>query len=229
VRRALPLACALAGVLASSASAAPSPAGLLRSVISAAGAQHSMHYVSTSVVVPIRITQVADVGVDRGIQRITYRHNGRAGRVTVIVVGGAAYVRGDSLALVSYMGFKPGAAAKFGQRWVKIPAGDRIYGAVAADVTLASALGDLKLSPPLAHLPSTTRNGVRVITVAGKLPTSRTAAVTLYARASGAPLPVAEVFKEGTSQGEVTFSRWNVPVTVRAPAHAVPIAATGLE
>ena len=46
---------------------------------------------------------------------------------------------------------------------------------------------------------------------------------TLYVRAAGPRLPVAEVTREGGNRGSVTFSNWNHRVSVSAPTGATLI------
>jgi hypothetical protein len=112
--------------------AAGSPSSLLAAILAAARAQRTVHYVSIARLATIRVVQVADVGATDGIQRIKYTKAGRTGGVTVIVSAHRAYVRGDAFVLVNYMGFKALASARYANRWVSIPPGDRDYAAVAA-------------------------------------------------------------------------------------------------
>jgi hypothetical protein len=219
------LICAVALVCVPSAvSASGTPAQLLASILAAARAQHSVHYVSSASLGSSDVSQVGDAGATQGIQRITFRTAGKTGRVTVMFVGGSAYLRGDAFTLVDYLGFKAGTAAAYAGRWILVPRSDRSYSTIAAGVTFASAIGELRLSAPLTRLPNTTIGGTRVIALRGKSSTAPgSVAATLYARAAGPPLPVREVAKAGTTRAVVTFSRWNEPVRLSVPASAVPI------
>lgn len=199
---------------------------MLSAVLAAGRAQQSVHYVSIASAPRIGTTIVGDAARREGIQQITFRRSGRTGHVTVMVIARTAYVRGDAFTLANYMGIKPSAAARYANSWILIPRSDSGYSTVAAAVTLASAIDELKLSRPLAKVPVRTINGQLVIGISGKDPTSPggRATATLYARATGTPLPVREQTRLGTGRISVTFSRWNEPVQLRAPAHAVPIA-----
>jgi len=208
----------------SAVSASGTPAQLLASILAAARAQHSVRYVTSASLGSSHVSQVGDAGANQGIQRITFRAAGKTGRVTVMFVDGSAYLRGDAFTLVDYLGFKAGTAAAYAGRWILVPHSDGSYSTIAAGVTFASAIGELRLSAPLTRLPNTTIAGTRVIALRGKSSTAPgSVAATLYARAAGPPLPVREVAKAGTTRAVVTFSRWNEPVRLSVPAAAVPI------
>src|SRR5438128_5395747 len=89
--------CGLAGP--ASASGFVSPDRLFSSALAAARAQRSVHYVSTAASRTVSVHMVGDAGLDRGIQRITYRKGGKTGHLTVLVVADTAYVRGDAFTL----------------------------------------------------------------------------------------------------------------------------------
>jgi hypothetical protein len=179
----------------------------------------------------VQASIVGDAGIARGIQQITFRKGGKTGHVTVIVSSHTVYIRGDPFVLVNYMGFKAVAAAKYDGAWVLIPHTDRDYATVASGVTLSSAIDLLKLSKPLSSVPGTTIGGQRVVGVRGKLPpsTGLSAVATLYARATGPPLPVRETVSQPNLRLTVTLGKWNEPIHVATPKAAVPISTTGLE
>jgi hypothetical protein len=200
------------------------PTQLLASILAAARAQHSVHYVSSASLGNSHVSQVGDAGATQGIQRITFRTAGKTGHVTVMFVANSAYLRGDAFTLVDYLGFTAGAAAAYAGRWILVPHSDSAYSTIAAGVTFTSAIGELKLSAPLTRVPDTTIAGRRVIAVRGKSSTAPgSVAATLYAQAAGPPLPVREVARAGTTSAVVTFSRWNEPVRLSVPASAAPI------
>ena len=176
------------------------------------------------------MTLVGDAGLTRGIQRITFRKGDKTGHVTVIVAADTAYVRGDTFALVQYMGFKAVPAAKYGGRWILIPRTDRDYSTVALAVRFSSTLDELALSGSLSTVPARKIEGQRVIGVRGKSSAmGTTAAATLYGQRAAPPLPVEEILSQGSSRGTVVFSKWNEPIDATAPPGAVPISTTGLE
>jgi hypothetical protein len=225
-------AIALALPAAAGLSASVPPPALLASILQAAQTERSFHAVNVAHWADVRVRQVNDDGTSEGIQRITFQKGASSGQVTVIVSAGNAYVRGDLFALVNYMGFNAAAAATYAGQWILIPTTDRDYATVALDVTLPSAIKQLKLASPLSRVPDTKIDGRPVVGVHGSstsLGNGGTATATLYARAAGPPLPVRETVSQGSMRGAVTFSNWNKPIHVTRPTTSVPIAATGLE
>lgn len=211
-------------VAAPVASAQAPPA--LRAAIHAAGlTQRSVHYVSVSTASTGTVTIVGDAGRDRGIQRITVRLGGKTGHVTVVVAASTAYVYGDAFSLHRFLGFKSVGATKYAGVWILVPATSKAYAPVAAAVTLPSAIDLLGPQGRMTVVPPGTVAGRRVVGVRGNSVVNGGPVLdTLYACASGKPLPVKEVvFKPGFRSTNV-LSRWNEPVHVRVPRKTVPIA-----
>jgi hypothetical protein len=164
---------------------------------------------------------VADAAVDRGIQRITFRKDGRTGHATVLVVDDTAFVRGDRFMLESYMGFSPAGAAAAADKWIRVEKTHSWYPTVAAAVRLGSAIDQLKLSidPRLKNAGDTTFRGQRVTSIRGRATGVRKdSVVTLYVQSGGSRLPVAEVERGATMTVSTVLSGWNEPVNVSAPA-----------
>src|SRR5215470_4901373 len=97
--------------------ASQSPKALRAAILDAARSRHSVHYVLTSVG-PAQTRMVADVGADRGVQRIAFTKAGKTGQVTVIVVNRTAYVRGDAFTLHNYMEFTKQQSTRYAGRWI---------------------------------------------------------------------------------------------------------------
>ena len=211
------------------------PAGLYRAMRVAGEQQRSVHYTSVEecgCASAAQITQAADVAADQGIQRITVTAAGQTGHVTVLVVGGSAYVLGDAFALTNYMGYKPDAAATYAGQWILIPPTDGDFQAVAADVTLPSSIDDVYIPAPVVSGAVRTMNGKKVVRLSGTRAASANSpslAVSVYVRAKGLPLPVREDVVYGHSRSTTTFSRWNERVRIATPPNATPIGTTGLE
>jgi hypothetical protein len=206
------------------ASAARTPAQLYAASLAAARAKHSVHYVSNLASSAAALTIVGDAAADRGIQRITFHRLGQTGRVTVVVVANMAYIRGDAFTLAGYLGFPASAAARYAGRWISIPHGHPAFAPVAEAVRLRSTLVDVSVHPPFTRLARTTVGGEPVVGIKGRAAAGQPGAAILYVRARGTPLPVAAIEEQNGAQARLTFSRWNEPVHVKAPAKAVPIA-----
>lgn len=218
------LVLAAAAVAGAAAFASQSPKAVRASIFAAARTRHSVHYVSVSIG-KARTNMEADVGADRGIQRIAFTKSGRTGHVTVIVVGKTAYVRGDAFTLHNYMEFTKAQASRYAGRWISIQPPQNA--AVVQAVTFPSFLHELQ-SPKL--------RAVRVLM--GKIVGQKVIGVrstgkvhglqfesTLFAMRGPLRLPLQEedvVPKKGF-RTFVMMTRWNEHVHVSAPAHPTPV------
>jgi hypothetical protein len=212
--------CALAAPAAASVPADR----LVSSALAAARTQRSVHYVTSAVSSTVSVRMVGDAAIDRGTQRITYGKAGKSGHVTVLVVANTAYVRGDAFALANYMGFSGAEARRFGGRWIKIAHTSSWYPTVSAAVRLRSAIKEITLPRPRVALPESVLYGQRVIGIRNtSMASGHRVTHTLYVRATGLRLPVAEVTRQGGIRISVAFSNWNRPVKVSAPTGATPI------
>jgi hypothetical protein len=215
----------LAVVATGVAIAARSPRQWRTAMLHAAAAEHSVHYVSSSSAPGQAIHIVSDVARGRGRQLITVTKHGQTGRATVRVVGRFAYIRGDAFTLHDFFPFTREQAARYAGTWISIPSTSGAYAAAAADATFASFLGDLLPSKDLTLVRATIR-GRKSVGVRGRVRQAGAELVeTVFAPASGTPLPFEEKVlvsgHPGTSR--TRLSKWNEPVKVQAPAHSVPI------
>ena len=210
------VACAIAAV--GSAYAAPSPLALRAAILEAEGAEHSVRWVSFLTQGGMRMRQVTDVARNRGIQRVTFSKGGQTGHETTLLVGAAVYLHGDVFALRE-LGLSTSQAARYAGKWISFHHGAKGYALLARDLTVASiAMDDLART----HL-SIVGGRVGGRTMKGLRGTSREGITeTTYVPKSGPPLPVEAIGVEHPGIGHATFSRWNEPVHVRAPAHSTP-------
>jgi hypothetical protein len=221
----LVLGAATAALTAAVALAAQSPRQLRAAMLAAASARHSVHYVSTTTAPGRTIRIVGDVGPKLGSQRITLKLGGRSGNAAVLVVGGSAYIQGNAFTLQKFFPFTKAQATKYAGQWISIPSTSGAYSAVSADTTFASFLADLL---PGTHLSSVHGNvaGKAAVGIRGVVRQAGTKLLeTVYAPASGTPLPFAEkaVVTGSKGAGNTQISRWNEAVHVTAPANSVPI------
>jgi hypothetical protein len=136
--------------------------------------------------------------------------------IDIIEVERSFYLNGSAAFYRSVAG---SAAAQLLQgKWLKAPANSGNFASLAqlTDLTslLDSALGN---HGTLAKGPVTTIDGTRAVPIRD---TSRGG--VLYVAAAGTPYPL-EITKSGKEGGRVTFSDWNKPVTLTAPANAINI------
>jgi hypothetical protein len=182
---------------------------LLAAMLAAIHAQHSAHYVTTTVSGATRVVIAGDVATTQGMQAITFTQNARTGHVAVRVVDDTAYFRGDAFALQAFMGVPAANAAKYAGRWVRVPKSATQYAAVAAGATLPSFSANLGISGTVRKV----EGGLTITTNTGSL--------RLFLTASH--LPTRETGKGSGGTLAMTIGRWNEPVHVSAPAQSVPV------
>jgi hypothetical protein len=215
---------AIAGVCAAAvAFAAQSPKALRASILSAASAQHSVHYVTTDVG-PARLRMVADVARDHGIQRIAFTKGVRTGHVTVIVAHRTVYLRGDAFTMKNYMGFSSSQASRYQGRWISMAHTWSGYKTVSAAVTLGSFLHELGPKGPLVrisgHVDGRAVTGVR----GGEVIQGVHVSEILYAaRGTLLPVLVNDVAKSRGYSSRTVMTSWGEPVRVQIPAKSVPV------
>jgi len=222
------VAAAIAAAAAAVALAAQSPKSLRNAIFSAARAQQSVHYVSKSAGRGSSGTIVGDVAPGQGVQRITFRKNGRTGRATVLVVHRTAYIRGGAFTLQSFFGLGASQAKQYANQWITIAHTSPAYATVAAAVTLPSFLDKIYPQANLVRVPGSVGGLRPTVGVRGAATHEGERLVeTVYARAQGTPLPVEEVEAgSGGSHGRTSIGPWNRPVRFQAPEHAVTVSRT---
>jgi hypothetical protein len=151
----------------------------------------------------------------------------------LLVVPGAAYLRGDAAFLQNGLGFSVSGAASYAGKWISFGPADPGYQQLVSGDTLGSALSESTPSGTLTLTPTRTVGGRQVVGVSGGLPPDMarggaTGSVVLYVSTTAPYLPV-EVVERGSLGGQsgtatITFSGWGEPVVVQAPAGAVAFA-----
>jgi hypothetical protein len=224
---------AIAVTTTSGSSSPPSVTGgavqaelLVRASLASAEAAGTFHYVSTSTTAGVTQTTVGDAAPDRGRQAITIGDHSFA----VIVVGTAAYFKGDAATLQAELGLDSLVAQAHAGQWISLAPSDNPYQSVYAAVTTKSALDDTVTIAGKSVLSDVTVGRVTVIPVRGLLTPVEQTPVTGTARldvGSGrAHLPVRFTASGSVNNQQttvsVTFGRWGEAVPVSAPAGAVP-------
>lgn len=134
----------------------------------------------------------------------------------LIVVGGTAYIKG-SPSFYSHFG---GAAAVqlFQGKWLKASATSGEL-ATLASLTDLGRLLDQALSShgTFTKGPTTTISGQPVIELKDTAGDG-----SLFVATTGPPYPI-EIVRRGSESGHVTFTRWNEPVSLSAPANAIDL------
>lgn len=168
-------------------------------MVAAALAQKSVHWTVDDDELADHETQVsADVNADSGTAWVTWRvtDGDDGGKYRLRRVNRMFYVNGDSASLQWLFNLKKAQATTYAGRWISTPNGEGLTIGVAAGLTLPSIVREYA-------------SAVRRTT----------------ARATGEPLPI-RFDREPSRVESITgsFSKWNEPLNVHAPASSTPIA-----
>ncbi len=195
------IALVLCASLSACGSSVPrSPKAVRRAAtIAAALAQKSVHWTADDYELTDHETRIsADVNADSGTAWVMWQvtDGDDGGRYHLMRVNRMFYVNGDSTSLQWLFNLKKAQATRYAGRWISTRNGEGLTVGVAAGLTLPSIVREYA-------------SAVR-----------RTSA-----HATGEPLPI-RFDKEPSQVESITgsFSKWNEPVHVHAPASSTPIA-----
>jgi len=181
----------------------------------------SVHYVSTSTQSKVTLAETGDAGPASGTQTVSAGKGSLDDTITIDVIGGITYVKGNTGGLEALAGLDAAQAAEASNRWVDFSTTNSAFSHdVATELQLK---GRLTLGRPR------TLDGLGVEAVDGTQvdPRNRSMHVVLYVRASGTHVPVEEdsVDTRGraTSALHVVYSHWGEQVRPQAPAGALPL------
>lgn len=137
--------------------------------------------------------------------------------VQLIRIGQKVYIKGSQ---AFYRRVGGAAAAKLLQgKWLKAPASAQDMASLVSVTDLNKLLGSLLGSHgKLAKGGTTTVDGQQVVAVKDV-----TKGGTLYVATTGKPYPVELSSTKGGSGGQVTFDRWDQPVSLAPPANVVDL------
>lgn len=137
----------------------------------------------------------------------------------LIALGRELYILGSSAFWTHFGG--AGAAKLFENKWLKVP--DSGQFATLGDLTNIPYLFRQLLTShgKLAKAGRATVRGQEAVAVR-----DTSAGATLYVAASGPPYPL-KIVKHGAGGGHASFSDFNRPVSLKAPAHAVSLPSGG--
>jgi hypothetical protein len=193
--------------------AAKSPNEIVASAKTLADAAKSVHVSGTlkSAGTPITINMTLLAGKGGSGQ---LSQNGLS--FQLIQIHGTVYIKGSA---AFYQHIAGAAAANLLQgRWLKAPASTGGLAALASLTDLHKLLDATLASHGTLRKGAVTNvNGQKAIAV-----TDSSTGGTLYVATTGPPYPV-KVSMGGSASGAVTFSQWNQPVTVIAPANAIDV------
>lgn len=148
--------------------------------------------------------------------------------VSVVLVGGAAYISGNTEGLTSYFGLPGSLASTLTGKWVSIQPTASSFQSISANVDLTTALANVTPGGTLVTGKRSKIDGKQVRSIGGNAP-GGAGKLTLFVAANKGALPVEAVESGGSGKsatGEiVTFTHWGERVHVAIPTTAVPLSA----
>jgi hypothetical protein len=211
----LALVAALTGCGSSGNGVASKSASEILAVTKAAAASAtSVHVVSKASQGPLSLTLNLDLASNGGRGQVSLL--GLA--FELIRVGNTLYLKGNP-AFYTRLSSTTGLHLPRGV-WLKAPASGGKLAQLAAFTEASGELNRLLSSTgPVTKGATSTVNGQKAIELKE---TAKLFSGSLYVAATGKPYPI-ELVKRGKETGQITFSGWNAPVSLSAPANAIAI------
>ena len=200
----------------------------------------SVHYTSASSQSStsggkVTLLESGDAGPASGTQSVSFTRGTVSGSISIAVIGGITYVKGDANGLANLAGMSALQATASAGKWVDFATSNAAFAQVVAGVRSHDIAQELALSGLLTLGPPRTIRGIPVLAIEGSQTstgsTTGTGAGTthpravLYVRAHGRHLPVEEdiVNAKGQPTGtlHVTYSNWGERVRPQAPLAAL--------
>ena len=220
----------LAGIDAEAASAhttTPDAATLYRDAL-ATTKSWSVHYVSSSTVSKVSLLETGDSGPASGTQTVATGQGNLDDMITIDVIGGLTYVKGNAGGLEQLVGLDAATAQQVAGRWIEFSTTSSTFSQVVAGVRSRDVANELELKGPLILGHATTLGGIAVDAIEGtQTYAHKKDHIVLYVRANGRHVPVEEdaVDAKGkaTAALHVTYSHWGETVRPEAPQGALPV------
>jgi len=206
--------------LPSGASSTVTPYALMKSAISDANAEQSVHVTTTAKMSGLKILQVTDAGRSAGRQSITLTKLGYANTVKLVFVAGKLFVKGDSSILISYLGLSQANANALGGQWFEISKSSGYYAQVASGLTISTGMAEVTMTSSVTNAATIKLDGVSVDVLKGasvKSSLQPSFKETLFVSTAKKPLPVEVTQNVQGSLGTILFSDWNEKFSVTAP------------
>ena len=214
-------------VAASSHATTPDASTLYREAL-ATTKSWSVHYESASTVSQVSLLETGDSGPASGTQTVATGKSGVTDTITIDVIGGLTYVKGNAGGFQALVGMNAATAQQVAGRWIEFSTTSATFAQVVAGVRSHDVANELELKGPLTLGRATTLDGIAVDAIKGtQTYAKKKERVVLYVRAHGRHVPVEEdaVDSKGKPNGalHVAYSHWGETVRPEAPQGAVPI------
>lgn len=206
---------------AGAASPAPDAATLYRQAL-AATTSSTVHYASTATQSTTTMAVTGDAGPASGSQTVRLG----TGTISIFVIGGISYVKGNATGLQKLVGFGASQAAPLAGQWIAFATDNAAFASVVVGVRSADVVKELALHGSLALGHPRTLDGVPAEAIEGTQTIGRRSVpVVLYVRAHGTHVPLEEdsfdTHGRHTGALHVVYSGWGEPVRPLAPSATV--------
>ena len=184
----------------------------------------SVHYASPRPSPSETLVESGDAGPASGSQTVLMGK----GSISILVIGGITYVKGNAGGLESLAGLSASQAAEAAGQWIEFSTDNAAFAPVVAGVRSQDVAKELALKGPLSLGHARTLDGQAVDAIDGTQTFGRkTLHVVLYVRAQGTHVPVEEdsVNAKGqhTAAEHVIYSNWGEQVRPEAPMATISI------
>ena len=184
----------------------------------------SVHYASNSTSSNQTLVESGDAGPASASQTVTMGK----GTISILVIGGYTYVKGNAAGLESLAGLSSSQASEAAGQWIEFATSNTAFAPVVQGVRSQDIAKELALKAPLSLGHTRIIDGQKVEAIEGKQTFGRTSQhVVLYVRTSGTHVPVEEdsVNAQGkpTTAEHIAYSKWGEQIRPQAPKATISI------
>jgi hypothetical protein len=203
---------------------ATTPASALYEEALASTHAWSVHYESNSTEAKVTLVESGDAGPASASQTVTMGN----GTISILVIGGISYVKGNADGLENLAGLSSSQATEAAGQWIEFSTDNAAFAAVVAGVRSADLSKELALKAPLSLGRARTLDGQTVDAIEGTQTFGKKSEhVVLYVRARGTHVPVEEdsvnAKGQSTDTEHITYSKWGELVRPNAPTATIKV------
>jgi hypothetical protein len=184
----------------------------------------SVHYDSSSTESSQTLVESGDAGPASASQSVTMGQ----GTISILVIGGFSYIKGNTDGLESLAGLSSSQAAEAADQWIQFSTDNTAFAPVVEGVRSTDIAKELALKAPLSLGKTRSLNGESVDAIEGTQTFGKKSQrVVLYVRATGTHVPVEEdsVDSKGkrTDAEHIIYSKWGEQVRPKAPTATISV------
>jgi hypothetical protein len=184
----------------------------------------SVHYNSSSTESTQTLVESGDAGPASATQTVTMGQ----GTISILVIGGISYIKGNSAGLESLAGLSSSQAAEAAGQWIAFSTNNTAFAPVVEGVRSTDIAKELALTAPLSLGKTRTLDGESVEAIDGTQSLGKKSQhVVLYVRARGTHVPVEEdsVNSKGqhTDAEHIIYSKWGEQIRPKAPTATISV------